>query len=121
MATVTSAQLSAITGCQLRLNWRHARFYQSLSKGGYVLHGFPVSYQAYVNHRLTVQGASIISSGRAIDNAALAWVHFSGSPQLAAKLALLFAAPKGATPLFITGKASIGKRMGARTVRQFVL
>ena len=120
MSQLTSAQFNLVRGVKVPLTWRMVRFYQSTSQGGYCLSGFPVRFHASVSSRLQAMGCTIQRSGTT-GKGALGWVHFSASHPVAAKLSLMFAAPQGATPLVVTGSASIGKRKGSASVRQFVL
>lgn len=115
---LTRQQFELVTGVSVRVTWRHARFWRSLGRGCYCLWGFPIEHSSQSISRLQVLGAVIEQAGECSTAPGYRWVTFQASPALAAKLALRFPAPSGATPLLVTGKGTLGKRRGARVLTQ---
>ncbi len=114
----TRQQFSLVSGAKVPRSWASVRFWRSLGAGCYCLWGIPVNGSAQAIERLQAQGATIEQAGECSSAPGYRWVTFQASPELAAKLALWFPAPSGATPLLVTGKGTLGKRRGARVLVQ---
>lgn len=115
---LTSQQFSLVIGSRVPRSWSGVRFWRSLGAGCFCLWGVPVGGSAQAIERLQAQGAVVERAGECSTAPGYRWVTFQASPELAAKLALWFPAPSGATPLLVTGKGTLGKRRGARVVVQ---
>lgn len=115
---LTSHQFSLVSGAKVPRSWSRVRFWRSFGAGCYCLWGFPVANSSQVVERLQAQGVVVARAGECSTAPGYGWVTFQASPALAAKLALWFPAPSGATPLLVTGKGALGKRRGARVLVQ---
>jgi hypothetical protein len=117
---LTSHQFSLVVGAKVPRSWAGVRFWRSLGAGCYCLWGFPVAGSAQAIERLQVLGCVVERAGECSTAPGFRWVTFQATPAAAAKLALWFPAPSGATPLLVTGKGTLGKRRGARVLVQSV-
>ena len=115
---VTAQQFQLVAGQSVPRSWSTVRFWRSLGAGCYCLWGFPESPAAQLIERVQALGGSVERAGHCATAPGYRWVTFQASPALAASLALRFPAPRGATPLLVTGKGTLGKRRGARVLVQ---
>jgi hypothetical protein len=119
MVTFSAAQFDAVVGVSVPLAWCKTRFTALRDRRQFMLSGYPGQAHGAILQRLTNLGCEITDQSV---SEALGYgsVTFKGSPQVIARLALIFPAPATAQSLVITAKLTLGRRQGGRSVLQAV-
>ena len=94
--------------------------YRALGMEAFILSGYPRQAHQAILQRLTELGCEVTDHSV---STVLGYgsVTFKGSPEVIARLALIFAAPAQAQSLVITAKVTLGRRQGGRSVLQAVV
>ncbi len=119
MVTFSAAQFDAVVGVSVPLAWCKTRFTGLRDRKQFILSGYPRQVHGAILRRLTELGCEITDHSV---STVLGYgsVTFKGSPEVIARLALIFAAPAQAQSLVITAKVTLGRRQGGRSVLQAV-